>query len=108
MRAAGADVLPDDRADLFYSQYSGGGMDITGESVSARKKFTENFALDYNYFVDKVSGASVDVLSNAAIIKDERKQNTVTAEFVHDKTTYTASFSTAWSAITSPIPRALP
>ncbi len=72
-RSAGADVLPDDRADLFYSQYSGGGMDITGESVSARKKFTENFALDYNYFVDKVSGASVDVLSQASIIKDERK-----------------------------------
>ncbi|MGA2777618.1 MAG: DUF3570 domain-containing protein [Steroidobacteraceae bacterium] len=92
-RTVGADVLPDDRADLFYSKYSGGGMDITGESVSARKKFTENFALDYSYFVDKVSGASVDVLSQASVIKDERKQNSVTATFVHDKTTYTLSFS---------------
>jgi hypothetical protein len=68
-------------------------MDITGESVLARKKFTENFALDYSYFVDKVSGASVDVLSQASVIKDERKQNSVTATFVHDKTTYTLSFS---------------
>lgn len=92
VRATNADVLPDDRADLFYSKYSGGGMDITGESVLVRKKITENFALEANYFVDKVSGASVDVLSNASTIKDERKQKTLTAEFIHDKTTYTATY----------------
>jgi hypothetical protein len=92
VRATSADVLPDDRADLFYSKYSGGGMDITGESALVRKKVTENFALEANYFVDKVSGASVDVLSNASTIKDTRKQKTLTAEFIHDKTTYTASY----------------
>jgi Protein of unknown function (DUF3570) len=92
VRATSADVLPDDRADLFYSKYSGGGMDITGESVLVRKKFTEDFALEASYFVDKVSGASIDVLSQASQIKDERKQKSGTAEYVHDKTTYTASF----------------
>jgi Protein of unknown function (DUF3570) len=92
VRATSADVLPDDRADLFYSKYSGGGMDITGESVSVHKNITDNFALEGNYFIDKVSGASVDVLSQASQIKDERKQKTITAEFIHDKTTYTASY----------------
>jgi uncharacterized protein DUF3570 len=92
MRATCADVLPDDRADLFYSKYSGGGMDITGESALVRKKFTENFAVEANYFVDKVSGASIDVLSQASQIKDERIQKSGTVEYVHDKTTYTASF----------------
>jgi hypothetical protein len=92
VRATSADVLPDDRADLFYSKYSGGGMDITGESVLVRKKFTENFAVEGSYFIDKVSGASIDVLSQASQIKDERKQKTLTVEFVHDKTTYTASY----------------
>jgi hypothetical protein len=92
VRATCADVLPDDRADLFYSKYSGGGMDITGESVLVRKKFTENFAVEASYFVDKVSGASIDVLSQASQIIDERKQKTGTVEYVHDKTTYTASF----------------
>jgi hypothetical protein len=92
VRATSADVLPDDRADLFYSKYSGGGMDITGESVLVHKNITENFALEGNYFIDKVSGASIDVLSNASVIKDERKQKSLTAEFVHDKTTYTASY----------------
>ncbi len=47
---AGADVLPDDRADIFYSKYSGGGMDITGESVLVRKKFTEHFAVEGKLF----------------------------------------------------------
>ena len=91
VRATSADVLPDDRADLFYSKYSGGGMDITGESVLVRKKITENFAVEANYFIDKVSGASIDVLSQASQIKDERKQKSGTVEYVHDKTTYTAS-----------------
>lgn len=92
VQAGSADVLPDDRADIFYSKYSGGGMDITGKSVLVRKKFSENFAVEANYFVDTVSGASVDVLSNASVIKDERKQKTGTVEYVHDKTTYSLSF----------------
>jgi Protein of unknown function (DUF3570) len=95
VRTAGAAVLPDDRADLFWSKYSGGGMNITGESVSVRKKITENLAVEANYFIDKVSGASVDVLSQASVIKDTRKQKTGTIEYLHDKTTYTASYSTS-------------
>jgi hypothetical protein len=92
MSAGSAGVLPDDRADLFYSRYSGGGMDITGTSVLARKKITEDLAVEFNYFVDQVSGASIDVLSQASVIKDERKQATGTVEYVHDKTTYTFSY----------------
>jgi hypothetical protein len=93
LRATCADVLPDDRADIFYSKYSGGGMDITGESAALNKKFTENIAAQVNYFVDHVSGASIDVLSQASQIRDERIQKSATLEFVHDKTTYTASYS---------------
>jgi hypothetical protein len=90
---AGAAVLPDDRADLFWSQYKGGGMDITGESILVRKKFSEQFALEANYFIDKVSGASIDVLSQASVIKDERKQKTLSADYIHDKTQYNLSYT---------------
>ena len=90
---AGAAVLPDDRADLFWSQYKGGGMDIKGESVLVRKKFSEQFAVQANYFVDKVSGASVDVLSNASVIKDERKQKTLSLDYIRDKTQYNLSYT---------------
>ena len=93
VHVAVAAVLPDDRVDLFYSKYSGGGMNITGESVLARVKIREDVAIEYNGFLDKVSGASVDVLSNASVIKDERKQHTVTLSAIHDKTTYSASYS---------------
>ncbi|MEA3159723.1 MAG: hypothetical protein QOD95_1271 [Gammaproteobacteria bacterium] len=92
VRSTIADVLPDNRADVFYSKYSGGGMDITGYSATARAKITENFAVEANYFIDKVSGASVDVLSQASVIKDTRKQKSGTLEYLHDKTTYTASY----------------
>ena len=93
MCVAGAAVLPDDRADLFWSQYKGGGMDIKGESVLVRKKFAEQFAVQANYFVDKVSGASVDVLSNASVIKDERKQKSLSLDYIHDKTQYNLSYT---------------
>ena len=95
VRSTSADVLPDNRADIFYSKYSGGGIDITGYSATARAKITENFAVEANYFIDKVSGASIDVLSQASVIKDTRKQKTGTVEYLHDKTTYTASYSTS-------------
>ena len=93
MCVAGAAVLPDDRADLFWSQYKGGGMDIKGESVLVRKKFSEQFAVQANYFVDKGSGASVDVLSNASVIKDERKQKSLSLDYIHDKTQYNFSYT---------------
>jgi len=95
VRSTSADVLPDNRADVFWSKYSGGGIDITGYSATARAKITENFAVEANYFIDKVSGASIDVLSQASVIKDTRKQKSGTIEYLHDKTTYTASYTTS-------------
>jgi Protein of unknown function (DUF3570) len=92
-RTAAADVLPDDRADVFYSRYSGGGMDITGESVAVRKKFSEQIGVEADYFVDTVSGASVDVLSSASAIHDRRKQKTLSLNYIRDKTEYTASYT---------------
>jgi hypothetical protein len=93
MCVAGAAVLPDDRADVFYSSYRGGGMNITGQSVLVRKKFSEQFSLQGNYFIDKVSGASVDVLSNASVIKDERKQKSLSLDYIRGKTQYNLSYS---------------
>jgi hypothetical protein len=92
-QSAFAGVLPDDRADVFLSQYSGGGMDITGYSTLVQKKITENLGVEADYFIDKVSGASVDVLSNASVIKDERHQKTVNVEYIRNKTTYSLGFT---------------
>jgi hypothetical protein len=92
-RPGGGAVLPDDRADIFYSDYKGGGMDITGESVLVRKKVNENFSVEANYFIDKVSGASIDVLSQASVIKDERKQKSLSLDYIRNKTQYNFSYT---------------
>src|SRR6201999_3369071 len=92
-QSGGSAVLPDDRADIFYSDYKGGGMDITGKSILVRKKFGEQFAVEGNYFIDSVSGASIDVLSNASPIKDTRKQKSLSLEYIHDKTQYNVSYT---------------
>jgi len=88
-----AAVLPDDRADVFYSSYKGGGMDIKGKSVLVRKKFAETFSVQGEYFVDTVSGASIDVLSNASVIKDERKQKNIDLDYIRGKTQYSLGYS---------------
>ena len=91
--AAHAAVLPDDRADVFYSTYKGGGMNITGKSILVRKKFAESFSVQANYFIDTVSGASIDVLSNASTIHDERKQKSLSLDYIRGKTSYNVSYS---------------
>src|ERR1700729_1595820 len=93
MCVAGEAVLPEDGADLFYSTYRGGGMDITGESVLVRKKFSEQFAVEGNYFIDKVSGASIDVLSQASVIKDQRKQKSGSVDYTTEKTQYNLPYT---------------
>jgi hypothetical protein len=90
LRAA---VLPDDRADLFYSTYKGGGMDIKVKSVLVRKKFAENFSVQAGYTVDTVSGASIDVLSNASTIHDERKQKNIGVDYIRGKTSYSLGYT---------------
>jgi hypothetical protein len=92
-RPGGSAVLPDDRADIFYSDYRGGGMDIKGESMLVRKKFSESFSVQAEYFVDKVSGASVDVLSQASVIKDKRQQKTLSLDYIRNKTQYNFSYT---------------
>ena len=91
--AAVAGVLPDDRADLMYHYYDGGGVTIDGPSVLVRKKFAEKYAVNASYYVDMVSSASIDVITTASPYKEERTQYGVGFEYLRGKVTYTASFS---------------
>jgi Protein of unknown function (DUF3570) len=88
-----AAVLPDDRADVFWSNYKGGGMDIGGKSILVRKKFAESVSVQAEYFIDTVSGASIDVLSNASVIKDKRNQKSVGVDYIRGKTSYALSYA---------------
>jgi hypothetical protein len=88
-----AGVLPEDRADLMYHYYDGGGVQIDGPSVLVRKKFKEKYAVNASYYVDMVSSASIDVITTASPYKEERTQYGLGFEYLRGKVTYAASFS---------------
>src|SRR5215468_5950929 len=86
--AANAGVLPEDRADLLYFRYDGGGVTIDGPSVLVRKSIGEHVSVQANYYIDMVSSASVDVETSASPYEDERKQSSLSVDLLHGKSTY--------------------
>jgi hypothetical protein len=90
---ASAGVLPEDRADLMYHYYDGGGVTIDGPALLVRKKFAEKFAVNASYYVDMVSSASIDVITTASEYSEERTQYGVGFEYLRGKVTYAAAFS---------------
>jgi hypothetical protein len=81
-------VLPEDRADVLYHRYQGGGITIDGPSVLIRKKIGESFSVSANYYMDMVSSASIDVKLSASKYKEERKQKSLSVDYLHGKSTY--------------------
>jgi len=88
-----AAVLPEDRADLLYHRYEGGGVKIDGPSLLVRKKFAEKYSVSANYYVDMVSSASIDVLTTASPYKEERKQESLGVTYLRGKSTYSLDYS---------------
>jgi hypothetical protein len=89
---ATAGVLPEDRADLLYFRYDGGGVTISGPSMLVRKSIGEHVSVQANYYIDMVSSASIDVETSASPYEDERKQASLSADFLHGKSTYTLGY----------------
>jgi len=87
-----AAVLPDDRADLLWHDWDGGGVTVQGPSILVRKSVTDSLSLAANYYVDMISSASVDVLSTASPYKETRKQGSLSADYLHGNTTYSLGY----------------
>jgi len=90
---AAAAVLPDDRADVLYHRYDGGGVTIDGPSLLVRKKFAERYSVSANYYVDMVSSASIDVVSTASPYEEQRDQASLALDMLNGKTQYSVSIS---------------
>ena len=90
---ARAGVLPDDRADVLYHRYDGGGVTIDGPSLLVRKKFAEKYGVTANYYVDMVSSASIDVVTTASPYKEERNQGSLAFDMLNGKSQYSLSFT---------------
>jgi hypothetical protein len=85
-----AGVLPDDRADILYHRYQGGGITIQGPEVLVRKKVGDNLSLSASYYEDLISSASIDVKLSASPYHEKRKQETFGFDYLHGKSTYSA------------------
>src|SRR5690348_13633071 len=83
-------VLPDDRADVLYHRYEGGGITIQGPEVLVRKKVGDNLSLPASYYEDLISSASIDVKLSASPYHEKRKQETFGFDYLHGKSTYSA------------------
>ncbi len=91
--AISAAVLPDDRADLLFHEYDGGGVEISGPSLLVRKKFRESFSVSANHYVDNISSASVDVITTASPYTEKRTENSVGLDYLHDKTVMSLAYT---------------
>ncbi len=89
---AQAGVLPEDRADVLYFRYDGGGVEISGPSVLVRKSIGEHVSVQANYYIDMVSSASVDVETSASPYDDERTQSSLSVDFLHGKSMYSIGY----------------
>lgn len=90
---ATAAVLPEDRADVLYHRYEGGGMEIRGPSVLVRKALSNSVSVSANHYVDKVSAASVDVVTTASPYEEERKENSVGLDYLAGKAIYSLAYT---------------
>ena len=93
--SAQAGVLPDDRTDVLYHLYDGGGVEIDGPSILVRKKVGKNVSVVGNYYVDMISSASIDVITTASPYTEERTQWSLGMDYLTGNTTMRLNYTTS-------------
>jgi len=88
-----AAILPEDRADVMYHDYDGGGLQVDGPSILVRKGFKEKVSVWSNYYVDMISSASVDVVATASPYKEKRTEISGGVDYLHGKTLMGMSYT---------------
>ena len=83
---AQAASLPEDRADVQYHYYDGGGVEVDGPTVLVRKSFAQKFSVYGKYHQDSITGASPDVLAGASRYTEERDEYSIGGNYLHDNT----------------------
>ncbi len=94
-QSALAGVLPDDRADVLYHRYEGGGVLIDGPSLLVRKKVSKNVSVVSNYYLDMVSSASIDVVTTASPYTEEREQWSLGMDYLRGNTTLSTNYTSS-------------
>ena len=83
---AQAAVLPEDRSDMLYHYYDGGGVRISGPAVLVRKGYGESLSFSGHYYIDNITSASIDVEMNASEYREQRDEVGVGVDYLHEDT----------------------
>ncbi len=86
-------VLPDDRADMMYHYYDGGGTKVTGPALLVRKDFAEQVSMYASAYTDTISGASIDVVTTASPYKEKRDERGLGIDYLHRNTLMGLSYT---------------
>ena len=89
----GAAVLPEERADLLYHKYDGGGVEVDGPSLLVRKNIGDSVSVGLNHYVDNVTSASIDVVVSASEYTEEREENNISIDYLRQKTTVSMGYT---------------
>jgi hypothetical protein len=88
-----AAVLPEDRADLLYHRYDGGGVEVDGPSLLVQKSLGNSVSLGLNHYVDNVTSASIDVVVTASPYTERRVENSIAIDYLRDKSTMSLGYT---------------
>lgn len=83
---ARAAILPEDRLDVLYHKYDGGGVEIDGPSVLIRKSIGDSVSVSAKYYQDNVTSASIDVQVSASEYTEERDEYSFNVDYLRQKT----------------------
>lgn len=93
-----AAVLPEERSDVMYHRYDGGGVTVDGPSILVRKSVGQSVSVSANYYVDSISCASVDVITSASAYTEERTETSLSMDYLHDKTLMTLAYNNSYES----------
>jgi len=88
-----AAVLPQESVEVLYHEYSGDNVTVSGPSVLVRKNIKDKVSVWGNYYVDNVTSASVDVVTQGSAYTEQRKQNSVGFDVLNDRSTFSLSYT---------------
>lgn len=88
-----AAVLPDERMDAMVHSYDGGNVEVSGPAVLIRKNAGSSVSLMYNYYVDNITSASIDVEIGGSPYEEERTEQSLGVDYLNGKTTMNLSYT---------------
>jgi hypothetical protein len=81
--AARAVDLPGDKAEALVHSYTGGGVNANGPAFLVRKSILDKVSLAGTYYMDAVSNASIDVVTQASPYHETRHEFGLSADYVY-------------------------